>query len=176
MKEKGKRFLGIGSIFVVGFVIWTVLIQRVDVQTLGVNGTDIGFATINCWFHQLTGVHMEIYTITDWLGLVPIFICMIFGGIGCVQLMKGRSLFKVDYDIILLGIYYVLVVFGYLIFEMIPINYRPILIEGFMEASYSYERLIAAYQEARELNDEMEEKLDKPRTAKKVFTFCKISL
>ena len=136
MKEKAKRLLGIGSILVVGFVIWTVLIQRVDVQTLGVNGTDIGFATINCWFHQLTGVHMEIYTITDWLGLVPIFICMIFGGIGCVQLMKGRSLFKVDYDIILLGIYYVLVVFGYLIFEMIPINYRPILINGIMEASY----------------------------------------
>jgi undecaprenyl-diphosphatase len=61
---------------------------------------------------------------------------MIFGWIGCVQLIKGRSLFKVDYDIILLGIYYVLVVFGYLIFEMIPINYRPILIAGFMEASY----------------------------------------
>jgi undecaprenyl-diphosphatase len=81
-------------------------------------------------------VHLEIYTITDWLGLVPIFICTIFGGIGCVQLIKGRSLFKVDYDIILLGIYYVLVVFWYLIFEMIPINYRPILIEGFMEVSY----------------------------------------
>ena len=61
MKEKGKRFLGIGSILVVGFVIWTLLIQRVDVQPLGVNGTDIGFATINCWFHQLTCVHMEIY-------------------------------------------------------------------------------------------------------------------
>ena len=136
MKEKGKRFLGIGSILVVGFVIWTLLIQRVDVQPLGVNGTDIGFATINCWFHQLTGVHMEIYTITDWLGLVPISICMILGGIGCVQLMKGRSLFKVDYDIILLGIYYVLVVFGYLIFEMFPINYRPVLIDGRMEASY----------------------------------------
>ena len=95
MKEKGKRFLGIGSIFVVGFVIWTVLIQRVDVQTLGVNGTDIGFATINCWFHQLTGVHMEIYTITDWLGLVPIFICMIFGGCifrkNCASVPEERS-------------------------------------------------------------------------------------
>ncbi|MBQ8188935.1 MAG: phosphatase PAP2 family protein [Lachnospiraceae bacterium] len=136
MREKGKRFWGIGSILVVGFAIWTLLIQRIDVQPLGVNGTDIGFSTINCWFHQLTGVHLEIYTITDWLGLVPIFICMIFGGIGCIQLIKGRSLFKVDYDIILLGIYYVLVVFGYLIFEMMPINYRPILIEGFMEASY----------------------------------------
>ena len=136
MKENGKRLLGIGSILVAGFAIWTLLIQRVDVQPLGVNGTNIGFATINCWFHQLTGVHMEIYTITDWLGLVPIFVCFIFAGIGCVQLIKGRSLFKVDYDMILLGIYYVLVIFWYLIFEMIPINYRPILIEGFMEVSY----------------------------------------
>ena len=136
MKEKGKRFLSIGSILVVGFVIWTLLIQRVDVQPLGVNGTNIGFATINCWFHQLTGVHMEIYHITDWLGLVPIFICMIFGGIGFVQLLKRRILLKVDYDIIFLGIYYVIVILGYLIFEMIPINYRPILIEGLLEASY----------------------------------------
>ena len=41
-----------------------------------------------------------------------------------------------DRDIIFLGGYYVLLIFGYLIFEMIPINYRPILIEGIMEASY----------------------------------------
>ncbi|WP_295073936.1 phosphatase PAP2 family protein, partial [Ruminococcus sp.] len=77
-----------------------------------------------------------VYTVTDWLGLVPIFICMIFGVVGLVQLIKRRSLLKVDNDIILLGIYYILVIFGYLIFEMIPINYRPILIEGRMEASY----------------------------------------
>ena len=41
-----------------------------------------------------------------------------------------------DRDIILLGVYYILVILGYLIFEMIPINYRPILIDGAMEASY----------------------------------------
>ena len=136
MKENGKRLLWIGITFIVGFVIWTLLIQNVDVQPLGVNETDIGFATINSWFHQLTGVHMELYMITDWLGLVPIFICMIFGELGCIQLFKRRNFLKVDYDIILLGIYYIIVIFGYLIFEMIPINYRPILIEGFLEASY----------------------------------------
>ena len=136
MKEKGKGLLWIGVMFIVGFVIWTFLVLKVDVQPLGVNGTNIGFATINCWFHQLTGVHMEIYTITDWLGLVPIILCMLFGGIGCVQLIKRRSLLKVDYDIIFLGIYYSIVIVGYLIFEMVPINYRPILIEGGMEASY----------------------------------------
>ena len=136
MKEKGKKLLWIGSICIAVFLIWTLLIQAVDVQTLGVNGTNIGFATINCWFHRLTGVHMVIYTITDWLGLVPIFICMVFAGIGCIQLLKRRSLLKVDYDIIFLGVYYILVIFGYLFFEIIPINYRPILIEGIMEASY----------------------------------------
>ena len=134
MKE--KRLLWIGYILIAGFVIWTLLIQAVDVQPLGINGTNIGFATINCWFHRLTGVHMVIYTITDWLGIIPAFICIIFGGIGCVQLLKRRSLLKVDYDIIFLGAYYILVILGYSIFEMIPINYRPVLIEGFMEASY----------------------------------------
>ena len=79
---------------------------------------------------------MVIYTITDWLGLVPIFACMAFGGVGFIQLIKRKSLFKVDRDLIFLGIYYVVVIMGYLIFEMIPINYRPVLIDGMLEASY----------------------------------------
>jgi len=136
MKENGKRFLWFGIAFIVVFVFWTLLIQAVDVQPRGVNGTDIGFATVNSWFHKLTGVHMTVYVLTDWLGLVPVFVCILFGCIGFVQLVKRRSLVKVDYDILLLGIYYIVVIAGYLIFEVIPINYRPILIEGRMEASY----------------------------------------
>ena len=136
MKENGKRLLLLGVIFVIAFVVWTLLIRVVDVQPVGQNGTNIGFATLNCWFNKLTGVHMALYAITDWLGLVPLFVCMLFGWIGLCQLIKRRSLFKVDCDIIFLGIYYVIVILGYLIFEMVPINYRPILIEGFMEASY----------------------------------------
>ena len=136
MKENGKRFLWFGIAFVVVFAIWTTLIQIIDVQSFGVNGTDIGFATVNSRFHKLTGVHMTVYVLTDWLGLVPVFVCILFGCIGFVQLVKRRSLVKVDYDILLLGIYYIVVIAGYLIFEVIPINYRPILIEGRMEASY----------------------------------------
>ena len=136
MKGNGKRFLLYGIIYVMVFAIWTVLIQIVDVQPIGVNGTDIGFAIVNCWFHRLTGVHMAVYVLTDWLGLVSVFVCILFGGLGLVQMIKRRSLCKVDYDIILLGGYYIIVIAGYLFFEMIPINYRPILIEGRMEASY----------------------------------------
>ena len=136
MMVKGKKelILGITNIWI--FIIWTFLIQIIDVKSAGVNSTDIGFATINTWFHSVTGVNMPLYNITDWLGLVPIFICMFFGGVGFIQLIKRKSLVRVDFDIIALGIYYVIVISGYLIFEMIPINYRPILINGFMEASY----------------------------------------
>ena len=77
MKKHGKRLLVVGSILVVAFAIWTVLVQRVDVQAIGPKGTEVGFATLNGWFHKWTGAHMSIYVITDWLGLVPIFVCVI---------------------------------------------------------------------------------------------------
>ena len=134
MKE--KRNLLTGVVFIGAFVLWTVLIQCVDVQAVGQNGTKVGFADFNVWFHQLTGVHMTLYMITDWLGLIPIFICLWFGVLGLLQLIKRRSLLKVDPDILLLGVYYVLVIACYLIFEMIPVGYRPVLIEGRLEASY----------------------------------------
>ena len=136
MERNWKKGMTADVILLLVFVLWTVLIMKVDVQPAGQNGTDIGFARINTRFHELTGVHMKIYTITDWLGLVPIVICAGFGVLGLVQLIRRKSLMKVDPDIILLGIYYIVVILAYLIFEMIPINYRPVLIDGALEASY----------------------------------------
>jgi undecaprenyl-diphosphatase len=134
--QQRKRLLLIGILLILLFIIWTLLVKLVDVQPLGVNGTNIGFATINTWFHNLTGVHMKIYIITDWLELIPIATCLIFGILGTIQLFKRKSLLKVDYDILILGIYYILVIIGYIIFEIIEINYRPILINGVCEPSY----------------------------------------
>ena len=136
MKNNGKKGLAAGAALLLGFIVWTVLILTVDVRPVGQNGTNIGFAAVNQWFHRLTGVHMRVYTVTDWLGLVPIVICAGFGVLGLAQWIRRRSIARVDADILLLGGYYILVILGYLIFEMIPINYRPILIDGAMEASY----------------------------------------
>ena len=136
IKHNGKRELMPGLVLLAGFIVWTILIRHIDVQRAGPGGTEIGFASFNVWFHRMTGVHMLIYTITDWLGLVPIFVCMGFGLFGLIQWIKRRSLLRVDPDILLLGIYYLAVIFGYLLFEMVPINYRPILIDGNLEASY----------------------------------------
>ena len=167
MKQNKNLFLGIG--LVVAFIIWTCLILTVDVQPLGQNGTDIGFATLNTWFHKLTGVHMGIYVITDWLGLVPVFVCMAFGCLGLVQLIKRKHLLKVDYDILILGVYYIVVIAGYLLFEIIPINYRPILIEGRMEVSYPSSTTLLVLSVMPTLIFQMKRRIDH-LVAKKLIT------
>ena len=136
MKQKETQTFWQGLLLLILFGIWTLLIQTVDVGIAGETGTDVGFVTLNQWFHHGTGVHLGLYTATDWLGLVPVAVCLGFGGLGFSQLLRRKSLFRVDGDILLLGVYYIAVIAGYLIFEMFPINYRPVLIEGRLEASY----------------------------------------
>lgn len=167
MKQNEKRILLLGVSLVAAFIVWTAMVLLVDVKPLGQNGTNVGFATWNLWFHQLTGAHMMIYTITDWLGLVPVFVCMVFGMIGFLQLVQRKSLWKVDRDILVLGIYYIVVILGYLMFEMFPINYRPILIEGVLEASYPSSTTLLVlsvmptliFQANRRLQNEIQKKM-----------------
>ena len=118
------------------FVLWTVAICFVDVRAIGPQGSSVGFAGINGFVHNLTGVHWGLYTITDWLGLVPLFVCMGFGILGLVQWIKRKSIRKVDYDILILGGFYIITIAAYLLFESVVINYRPELINGYLEASY----------------------------------------
>jgi len=134
--QKEKKLLRRSLLLLVCFCLWTVLVQTVDTQSAGETGTVIGFAALNSLFHDFTGVHMWLYTLTDWLGLVPVAVGMGFAFLGLRQLLRRRSLWKVDPDLLLLGGYYTAVIFGYLIFEIYPVNYRPVFIENRLEASY----------------------------------------
>ena len=171
MKDTRKRDLLAGIVLVAAFALWTVAVRLIDVQNAGPLGSEVGFATINVWFHRLTGVHMLIYTITDWLGLVPIIICMCFGVLGLVQMIHRRSLLKVDSDILLLGAYYVVVILGYLLFEMVPINYRPILIGGNLEASYPSSTTLLVLSVMPTLKYQSERRIAKPVTRKAIAVF-----
>ena len=126
--------MGAGLIAV--FVLWTVLVSVVDVRAIGPNGSSVGFATLNGYVHDLTGVNMFLYTITDWLGLVPIGVAFGFAVLGLVQWVGRKSLFKVDRSILALGGFYIIVLAMYIFFEIVVINYRPVLIDGYLEASY----------------------------------------
>ena len=129
-----KLCLSIGLL--TAFALWTALVRFVDVRPIGPNGSTVGLAALNAAFHGLTGVHMTLYTVTDWLGLVPVAVCLGFAVLGLVQWIKRRRIRRVDRSILVLGGFYVAVIAAYLLFEELAFNYRPVLINGCLEASY----------------------------------------
>ena len=132
MKKKALR----SFMWLLLFGVWTALVCTVDVCAIGPRGSTEGLATINQFVHNLTNVHFTLYHITDWLGLVPIAFALGFALLGLVQWIKRKHLARVDYTLFVLGGFYVLVIAAYVLFEAVVINYRPVLIHGFLEASY----------------------------------------
>lgn len=132
MKKKFGISLGLLTLF----VLWTVAVSLVDVQAIGPQGSSVGFAKINQFVHNLTGVNFTLYTVTDWLGLVPVGVGAGFGILGLVQWIQRKKLCKVDCSILVLGGFYIVTIGVYLLFEYLVINYRPVLINGYLEASY----------------------------------------
>lgn len=135
MKEQRRSFWNALG-FAGAFALWTALIRLADVQPIGPEGTKVGFAALNGFFHSLTGVHMGLYTLTDWLGLVPIGFMLGFALLGLCQLVRRKSLWKVDRSLLVLGVFYLVVLAAYLGFEGYVVNFRPVLIDGRLEASY----------------------------------------
>ena len=135
MKNKRRNIL-ISIILILIAILFTILVKVIDVKQVGINQTAIGFATINQLIFNYLVVNMIWYYITDYLGLIPILITIIYFIIGIIQLIKRKSIFKVDKEIIILGIFYIVVILIYILFEKVIINYRPILINNSPEASY----------------------------------------
>ena len=135
MKNR-KSFLTLGALCLAVFILWTALVLVIDVRPIGPEGSQVGFAALNGFVHELTGVNWTLYTITDYLGLVPFAIVGCFGLLGLWQLIRRKKLWQVDRDILALGIFYVVVLAVYALFEVVPINYRPVLVEGILEVSY----------------------------------------
>ena len=136
MKKENRRNFCIATCMLFAFLLWTAAIQFVDVQAIGPQESSVGFATMNRFIHNLTGVHMSLYIITDWLSLVPLMFVMGFGALGLIQWIKKKHLLKVDYRILVLGGFYVVVMAVYVLFEMLVVNYRPVLMNGILEVSY----------------------------------------
>lgn len=136
MEKENLRSFGVAVCTLFVFVVWTALVRFVDVQPIGPLGSSVGFATVNRLFHNITGVNMSLYTVTDWLGLIPLGVATGFAILGLVQLLRRKHILKVDYDVLVLGGFYLAVAAVYILFEVLHINYRPVLINGYLEASY----------------------------------------
>ena len=131
-----KTYFTLAVGLLAAFVLWTAALCMVDIQPIGPQGSAVGLATMNQWFHQWTGVHMELYDLTDNISLIPLALAAGFGLLGLFQWIQRKDLRKVDRNLLMLGGFYVIVLVAFVGFEFAAINYRPILIEGRLEASY----------------------------------------
>ena len=135
MERKTNRFaLPVGLL--AAFALWTASVCVVDVQPIGPLGSEVGLAALNGWFHNLTGVHLWLYDLTDLLSVIPLGLCAAFGILGLCQWIRRKKLRRVDRDLLLLGGFDLAVAAFFVAFECFPVNFRPVLIEGRLEASY----------------------------------------
>lgn len=136
MKREHRKniYMAIGLLSV--FLLWTLTVRFVDVQPIGPRESAVGLATINRFVHDFTDVHPALYILTDWLGLVPLAFVVGFGTLGLTQWIKRKQLLKVDYSLLVLGGFYIVVLAVYVLFETVIVNYRPVLIDGCPEPSY----------------------------------------
>ncbi len=131
-----KHLFTFPIIMFIVFIIYTLGIATIDVAAIGPNQSVVGFSEFNQIIHSAIGVHMMWYHITDWMGLVPIAIGLGYGFVGLIQWIQRKKILLVDGRLLILGLFYIVVFLVYLFFEFAIINYRPVLINGYLEGSY----------------------------------------
>ena len=131
-----KKYASLSLVLLLTFLLWTAAVTAIDIRPIGPNGSLVGLAGLNGFVHRLTGVHMALYVLTDWLSLIPVLVILGFGTLGLAQWIRRKSLQKVDQSLLVLGGFYGVTGTVYLFFEKVVVNYRPVLIEGILEASY----------------------------------------
>ncbi len=132
-----KKFAN-SYIFASLFIVFSLWIRLFDVQPVGPEGSKIGFASLNVAVHEFFGMHLFWFKLTQLLGVLAIAVAAVFAVVGLVQLIQRKSLLKVDKKILMLGVIYFLVIMLYVLFEKVPFNYRPVVLdpaEG-LEPSY----------------------------------------
>ena len=136
MKNKNHDNLINFITFFIAFIVFTIIIKTIDVKSIGPENSEVGLASINEFIHNTFGYNDIFYNVSKYLGYISFLIIGLYGLVGLTELIKKKSIFKVNNKVLLLGAFYVLVLAVYILFEKIVINYRPVLEDGHLAASY----------------------------------------
>ena len=152
---KTKKMTAACVLFVL-FLLLIVLIKTVDVQTVGPENAQIGLAGLNTGFHKMTGLQMSLYKVTQITGYLAILTAVLFAAYGVWQMVQRKSLARVDRDLYALAGLYVALGMCYIFFEKCIVNYRPVILDEGLEASFPSSHtmlatclLLAAFEQVR---------------------------
>ena len=91
MNKETKKSLSVSISFLAAFLLWTLLVRMIDRQAIGPLESVVGFASFNGYVHELFGVHMFLYNLTDLLSIIPLAIVFGFGVLGLIQWIKRKK-------------------------------------------------------------------------------------
>ena len=143
MSKEKKNFI-ISAILIVFAIVYTILVKTIDVKPIGPENSSVGFASINETVKDKIVFNNTLYKITDYLGYISLIIAAGYALVGLMQLLKRKSLLKVDNEILMLAGFYVVVIGLYILFEIFIVNYRPIIFDEGLEASYPSSHTVLA--------------------------------
>jgi len=172
MKHKMNVQMIFGMILLGIFVLFTLSLKAVDLQPAGPEGSLVAYAGINKAVHDCLGVNMLLCHITDWAGVFAICVAFGFGVLGLCQWIKRRKLCRVDGSILALGVFYLLMFGAYAFFEIFPVNYRPVLIDGVLEASYPSSTTVLVLCVMLSAMLQFQRRIRKPRIRIAVNSLC----
>ena len=150
MKKKIRAKVALAILLLILFAGLTVLVQRVDVQeyipkeylstgnAVSLEGGNpvIGFGKVNIAVHEKLGENELCYKITKLIGYAAILTAPCFALLALSQMIRKGGFKGVDADLWALLGHYVILAACYVAFEKFIVNYRPVLMEGVLEASY----------------------------------------
>jgi len=142
MDKNKKNGFKAALLFVI-FVVYTLVVKFVDVGP-GTEGTDLGLCTFNQKIKDVIPFNKFWYDVSEYLGYAALGVCLGFALLGLFKLIKGKSLKAVDKDIWVLAGFYIVVMAFYALFEKLIINYRPVILDEGLEASYPSSHTVLA--------------------------------
>ena len=140
--ENTKKSFMIALILLVISIVFTILVTKVDVKPIGpVNPetnviSEVGFASINGAFHDKLGFNDTFYTVSKYAGYLALVLVVFYAFTGLIELLQKKSLKEVNKALYALAAFYVCVAVVYVLFEVMIINYRPVIMDGELEASF----------------------------------------
>ena len=132
-------------VLMAAFVVFTLLLLIVDIQAIGPLGTKVGFGALNGFVARTFPENPTWDMIAKVTGILLLLVAAFFAFLGAKQLWERRSITRVDHDILALGAVYAADLVLYVIFEKLVINYRPVLEDGELAASYPSSRTVLVF-------------------------------
>ena len=118
-------------------VLLTVSLLFIDRKAVGPNGSEVGFATLNSSVFEKVGTSKTWDKVTDITIAAVLASGVVFAIYGLIQWVKRKKFSKIDWEIRMLGVVYAVMAVLYVLFEkLLVVNYRPVLEDGALEASF----------------------------------------